>query len=136
MPAYLTEEAAAEWIRLEPKLVALGLMSQLDRAAFAFYCQAYGRYVYAEKQIELARKADEAERREGGGVYYMAGKDRDTQKLTAWVQISRIAFEQTKSLLSEFGLSPAARARMGTDPAQLNAANNARKKKSSGDFEF
>ena len=48
-PAHLCPSAKAEWKRLARELHALSILSNLDRAALAGYCQAYGRWVEAEK---------------------------------------------------------------------------------------
>ena len=48
-PAHLSPTAKAEWKRLAQQLEKLGMISQLDRTAFAAYCQAYGRWVEAER---------------------------------------------------------------------------------------
>jgi phage terminase small subunit len=42
-PAFLLEEAKAEWRRVAPELVELGSLTTLDLRPFAVYCQACGR---------------------------------------------------------------------------------------------
>lgn len=42
-PRHLGKEARKEWARITPVLEELGLISGLDRAALALYCQAVGR---------------------------------------------------------------------------------------------
>ncbi len=51
-PAHLTPSAKAEWKRLACELQALGILSHLDRAVLAAYCQAYGRWVGAERKLK------------------------------------------------------------------------------------
>ena len=51
-PAHLNPSAKAEWKRLASELQRLRILSQLDRAALAAYCQAYGRWVEAERQLK------------------------------------------------------------------------------------
>jgi phage terminase small subunit len=50
-PAHLSRTAKAEWKRLARQLEILGIISQLNRAAFAAYYQAYGRWVEAERKL-------------------------------------------------------------------------------------
>src|SRR5438045_983630 len=51
-PAHLSEVAAKEWEAVAPVLEAAGLLSVIDRAALAAYCQAWGRWVEAEEAIK------------------------------------------------------------------------------------
>ena len=51
-PKHLCDEAKVEWKRVAKKLHVLGILTTLDRAAFAVYCQAYGRWVRAERALE------------------------------------------------------------------------------------
>ena len=51
-PAHLMPTAKAEWKRLARYLHDLGVISELDRAALAAYCQAYGRWVEAERRLK------------------------------------------------------------------------------------
>lgn len=48
-PMWLLPEAKREWRRLGPELDRLGLMTTADRSAFAGYCQAWARWIEAEK---------------------------------------------------------------------------------------
>ncbi len=50
-PAHLSPSAKAEWKRLAQILTKIGLLTQVDRAALAAYCQAYGRWVEAERKL-------------------------------------------------------------------------------------
>ena len=50
-PAHLSPTAKAEWKRLAQTLNRVGLLTQADRAALAAYCQAYGRWVEAERKL-------------------------------------------------------------------------------------
>jgi P27 family predicted phage terminase small subunit len=51
-PAHLNPSAKAEWKRLARQMHALGMISELDRAALAAYCQAYGRWAEAERKLK------------------------------------------------------------------------------------
>jgi P27 family predicted phage terminase small subunit len=41
-PEWLSQDARAEWERLEPVIVERGLLGRVDRSAFAIYCQLVG----------------------------------------------------------------------------------------------
>lgn len=104
MPRHLSTEARAEWERLAPVLMRLGLLTRLDRAGFAAYCQAWARHCEAEEQI--ARASALAFTHNGYPI------------VNPWVTISKQAVDQMSKFLSEFGLTPAARTRInaGTPP--------------------
>ena len=50
-PKWLEPEAKKEWRRLAKKMEALGVLTEVDMAAFAGYCQAYARWKQAEERI-------------------------------------------------------------------------------------
>ena len=97
-PKHLCAEARAEWDRLAPVLVRLKLLSKLDRAAFAAYCQAWARHVEAEEQIAKASA--------------LAFTHNGYPIVNPWATISKQSVDQMCKFLSEFGLTPAARTRI------------------------
>ena len=48
----LNPSAKAEWKRLARQMHVLGIITDLDRSALAAYCQAYGRWVEAERKLK------------------------------------------------------------------------------------
>ena len=46
-PSHLDKVAKKEWRRISKELLALGIISKLDRAALGGYCDAYGRWAEA-----------------------------------------------------------------------------------------
>lgn len=126
-PLHLGPEAAAEWDRICPHLEQLGLISQIDRAALAAYCSAWGDYVWAENRIAAmnaaaatlswadlvaGRKPDQTGDR---------GRVWDTpsgyKQISVPMQIRNRALETMAKYLSEFGMSPASRGRVkASDP--------------------
>ena len=59
-PTHLNKEARTEWRRVAPLLHAIGVLTLLDRAALAVYCQAYGRWVRAEEALEKMAEKEPA----------------------------------------------------------------------------
>lgn len=57
-PDHLNLEAQDEWIRLADDLAGKKLLSSGDVAAFAAYCQAYGRWVQAERALQQVALRD------------------------------------------------------------------------------
>lgn len=125
MPAHLSAEAKAEWKRLAPQLEELRLISALDMALFAMYCQAYGRWVFAENRIrELNREADQRARAaKADGDEAVRGNARrfpglvqltpsEYEQQSVWLQVANKAMEQALRYAQEFGLSPSMRARV------------------------
>lgn len=50
-PSWLEAEAKKEWKRMSKALERMGLLTEMDMAAFAGYCQAYARWKEAEEFI-------------------------------------------------------------------------------------
>jgi P27 family predicted phage terminase small subunit len=50
-PPWLLAEAKAEWKRIFPELMRLGLATLVDQAALAGYCQAFAHWVESEKVL-------------------------------------------------------------------------------------
>ncbi len=59
-PNHLCPEARHEWKRVANLLYAIGVLTTLDRAALAVYCQAYGRWVRAERALEKMAEKEPA----------------------------------------------------------------------------
>ena len=103
-PSHLSEEAKKEWRRAGRVLEQLGLVSDLDLAAFSAYCTAYGRWVEAEEVLKRH------------GVMLRSPNGFPVQ--SPYLAVANRAMEQMRSLLSEFGMSPASRSRVAGMPMQ------------------
>jgi terminase small subunit-like protein len=57
-PAFLSEDAKNEWWRVVPELHALGLLTLLDITPLAAYCDAYGRWITAERLLAVMADKD------------------------------------------------------------------------------
>lgn len=97
-PKHITGEARKEWRRLCTLLDTQGLLTQVDRAALAAYCQAYARWAEAEQMV---KKSGAVLRSEKGGFYQ-----------NPYLSIANRAIDQMIKIGSEFGMSPSSRTRL------------------------
>ena len=100
-PKWLEEEAKKEWKRLAKKMEAMGILTEVDMAAFAGYCQAYARWKEAEEFIT----------QHGTIVKTPSGY---------WQQVPQVSIAQTylkvmNRFAEQFGLTPASRSRIVAD---------------------
>jgi len=127
-PLELGRDARAEWNRIAPHLAKLGLISQIDRAALAGYCVAWGDFVWAERRIQELNNGTPKAKGTKGARYPDAdktgerGRVWDTpsgyKQMSVPLQIRNRALEMLSRYLNEFGMSPAARSRVTpSDPA-------------------
>lgn len=105
-PSWLDNEAKREWKRVEPELDRLGLLTRVDMAALAGYCQAYSRWMQAETVLTM----------EGFSVVAPSGYVQQRPE----VAIAQKYLGIVKGFCAEFGLSPSSRARM-TVPGSRDA---------------
>lgn len=102
-PSWLEDEAKKEWKRLARQMEQLGVLTEIDMAAFAGYCQAYARWKEAEEFIT----------KHGTIVKTPSGY---------WQQVPQVSIAQTylkimNRFCEQFGLTPSSRSRIavGTD---------------------
>lgn len=112
IPAHLSKEARKEWKRITVELEALGLISRLDRAALALYCQAWARLVLVEMELEKRRAAAEAAgENEFDAVFVQktpTGFDRDSRL----INMVRDLQKDVDRYQASFGLSPSSRSKV------------------------
>lgn len=97
-PTWLDNEAKKEWRRTTKQLVQLGILTEVDMAAFAGYCQAYARWKEAEEFIT----------KHGTIVKTPSGY---------WQQVPQVSIAQTylkimNKFCEQFGMTPSARSRI------------------------
>ena len=97
-PSHLCAPAKAEWKRLAKSLHNIGVLTQVDRAALAAYCQAYGRWVEAEKHL-----AETPTLLKTPAGYVQA---------SPWLTIANKQLELMHKFMAELGLTPSARTRL------------------------
>ena len=108
MPKRLDAEARAEWKRIIPLLMAMGIIGQVDRAALVELCQAWS--IGQQARAALRKKGLTMRMRtKGGGIYEMQRPE---------VAIAHKFMGLHKALCSEFGLTASARARMSIPGAK------------------
>lgn len=108
-PKWLDSEAKKEWRRMSRLLEKIGILTEIDMAAFAGYCQAYSRWKEAEEFIT----------KHGTIVKTPSGY---------WQQVPQVSIAQTylkimKDFCSEFGLTPSTRSRINIGSENRNSAD-------------
>lgn len=105
-PAHLNAAARAEWTRLALTLNEMGVLTTIDRAGFAAYCQCYGRWVEAELKL---RETPLLYKTQSGYI-----------QQSPWLSVANKQLELMGRYMTEFGLTPASRSRVA---AQIEAAS-------------
>lgn len=100
-PPWLEEDAKKEWKRVAKQMEELGILTEIDMAAFAGYCQAYARWKEAEEFIT----------QHGTIVKTPSGY---------WQQVPQVSIAQTylkimNKFCEQFGLTPSSRSRIVTE---------------------
>lgn len=105
-PPHMCGDAKTEWKRVCGELSALGLLSNLDRAALAAYSQAYGRWVKAERA--LAKMQNDAD-----GLIIQTRSGNMIQN--PLVGVANKAMADMMKYALEFGMTPSARTRINAE---------------------
>lgn len=94
-PGHLNTYAKKEWKRIIPVLTKVRMLTEADLAAIAVYCQAYGRWVEAEKLVKAK------------GFTTVTDKGNVIQRPE--VGIANTAMRDIVSFAKEFGMTPSSR---------------------------
>ena len=97
-PSWLEPEAKKEWRRMAKTLESIGILTEIDKAAFAGYCQAYARWKEAE---EFLTKHGTIFKTPSGYIQQVPQ-----------VSIAQTYLKVMKDFASQFGLTPASRTRI------------------------
>ncbi len=100
-PSHLNPAGTAEWRRIAKALQRAGVLTGFDRAAFAAYFQAYGRWVEAEERL---KETPALYKTPSGYV-----------QQSPWLTIANKQLELMGRYMVELGLTPAARSRVMSD---------------------
>ena len=111
-PRHLSREARKEWRRITVELEELGLISRLDRAALAIYCQTWGRLVLAEQALEAKRRTAEEAGEDVASAVFIQLTPTGFQRESALLRIVGKLQQDCDRYLASFGLSPAYRSKV------------------------
>lgn len=105
-PRFLHKFAREEWKRLANDLYDMGVLSFIDRAGFAAYCQAYARWRMAEEAIAAVQKANATD-----ATFSLLAKTTNGNVIQhPLVSTANAAMRDMTKLAAEFGLTPSGRA--------------------------
>lgn len=103
-----------EWGRISQDLAQLGLLSRIDRAALAVYCECWSDWVEASKMCVTKEGNDRKVIKTAAGNFvenpYFSIKKRCAELLHKYIQ--------------EFGLSPASRTKIDASPLPALESGN------------
>jgi P27 family predicted phage terminase small subunit len=99
-PSHLSVVAKAEWDRIAATLYDMGVLTTVDRAALAAYCQAYGRWVEAEEKLKETP--------------VMLKTPSGYVQQSPWLSVSNKQLELMGRYMAELGITPASRSRVAS----------------------
>lgn len=105
-PPWLSSYAKKEWNRVAPQLHKLGLLTEIDIAALASYCQSYDRLIRAEKAIRAHEK-------EHGSLLFTTETGYAQQ--IPEIGIANSAMKNIKVFAAEFGMTPSSRSSLNVE---------------------
>ncbi|MGC2782128.1 MAG: phage terminase small subunit P27 family [Bradyrhizobium sp.] len=111
-PPELCADARLEWERVAGELHRIGVLSGIDRGALAAYCQAYGRWVVAERAI--AKMAERDHLTEG----LMIKTTNGNAVQNPLVGTANKAMADLVRYAAEFGMTPSARSRISSQTGE------------------
>lgn len=97
-PPHLSDLARAEWHRIAATLHDMGVLTLVDRAALAAYCQAWGRWVEAEEKLKETP--------------VMLKTPSGYVQQSPWLSVANKQMELMGRYMAELGITPASRSRV------------------------
>jgi P27 family predicted phage terminase small subunit len=107
-PDFLTGAAKLEWKRIVDDLTVMGVLSRIDRAQLAVYCQAWADWKMAREKLA----------KEAHGAGYEDITPSGYKQMSVWLQIANRAEERMRIAGALFGLNPSARSSMNIQAPQ------------------
>jgi len=114
-PEWLSPDARREWDRITPKLVAAGLVSQLDLGVLVGYVTAWGDLCEANRTLQ-----------QFGSTYIT---ERGVIVLHPMLKVVERSRQALRAFASEFGLSPSARTRVDAKPVPVDDEDEVRRRR-------
>jgi P27 family predicted phage terminase small subunit len=108
-PSCLDAAAKREWKRISRELVAVGLLTSVDRAMLASYCDAYSRWSQATEELNELRRTK-------GKSVLVVGTKTGYPMQNPLIGIINTAADQMRKFGAELGLSPSSRTRLSAEP--------------------
>ena len=122
-PAHLDAYALDEWNRITPELDAIGMLTAIDGTALAGYCVCVSRWRQAEEAIQRMKKRDALT------SALMIKTTNGNAIQNPLIGVANRAMLMAIRFAGEFGMSPAARARL-SDILPDNDGNTGKGKQS------
>jgi P27 family predicted phage terminase small subunit len=113
-PAHLDAYALQEWQRIAPELELIGLLSTIDGAALAAYCMCISRWMQAEEALARMKARDKLT------SALMIKTANGTAIQNPLIGVANRSMNMAIKFASEFGMSPAARARLSAIPHEAS----------------
>lgn len=106
-PDWLTGDAADQWDKVSAQLSDAGILTNVDEAALALYCETFVRWRHAIDQVTKY------------GPVVKAPSGFPVQ--SPYLAIANRCHDQMLKLLVEFGMTPSSRSRVHAEPPTENA---------------
>ena len=97
-PQDLTPAAKKIWNQMSPMLYRIGVLTEADTTGLAMLCSAFALWLQAEKTLK----------KDG----YTVSSPNGYEIPNPWFSIRNVAYQQTKDLLIQFGLTPSSRSKI------------------------
>lgn len=110
-PAHLSPLARREWRRMGRVLADLGVMTEIDGAVLASYCQAWADWCEAQQHLRSGVRFGESINAAGTLTIVES----------PWAKIAREAEARFMRAASEFGMTPSARSRVRASQPEADA---------------
>jgi P27 family predicted phage terminase small subunit len=108
-PQHLSPSARYQWGIIVPELLKLGLLTNIDRAELAMYCQAWGDWADARKELNKLTKMSP------NRMAFLYKTTNGNLVVNPLMFVANKAEERMQKYLIEFGMTPSSRTRIATD---------------------
>lgn len=120
-PPQLDATARRIWNSTVKKLNTLGLITELDEALMANYCQSYSYWLQLTKDVKKEGQFKDVpilDKETGEPVGYVDGKPITETVKNPKVVEARLLLVHIRAVASEFGMSPSSRAKLSIEPPE------------------